>query len=61
VNGPAIPQPPDTWSDDPSPADLATPFGKLYTVVRATVNPNIATSVVPEMDAAAALLGFPPK
>jgi iron uptake system component EfeO len=60
VAGAAIPSPPDSWSDDPSPADLATPFGKLYTIVHATVNPNAPTSVVGEMDAASTLLGFPP-
>jgi iron uptake system component EfeO len=57
--GDAIPQPPDDWSADPTPADLATPFGKLYTLVRASVNPNISGSVVGEMNSASDLLGFP--
>src|SRR5262249_25638903 len=59
VDGPAIPQPPDSWSDDPTPADLATPFGKLWSLVHSTVDPNTSTSVVGEMDAASTLLGFP--
>jgi iron uptake system component EfeO len=58
VNGASIPAPPDTWSANPSPADLATPFGKLYTLVRSSVNPNLEGSIVANMNAAAALLHF---
>ena len=40
-SGDAIPQPPDDWSaEKPTDADLATPFGKLYTAVNAAVIPN---------------------
>ena len=59
TGSPSIPQPPATWSDNPSAADLATPFGVLYTTVRAAVDPNGATSVVNGMDTASNLLGFP--
>jgi iron uptake system component EfeO len=58
VSGPSIPAPPKTWSASPSAADLGTPFGKLYTLVRASVNPNSETSVVANMNAASGLLGF---
>jgi iron uptake system component EfeO len=57
--GDAIPQPPATWSaEQPSAADLMTPFGKLYTSVRAAADPNNPTSVVAEMTSAADLLDF---
>jgi iron uptake system component EfeO len=57
--GDAIPQPPPTWSaEQPSAADLMSPFGKLYTSVRTAADPNVPTSVVSEMNSAADLLGF---
>ena len=57
--GDAIPQPPPTWSaEQPSAADLMSPFGKLYTSVRAAADPNVPTSIVSEMSSAADLLGF---
>jgi iron uptake system component EfeO len=57
--GDAIPQPPPTWSgEQPSAADLMSPFGKLYTSVRAAADPNVPTSIVAEMNSAADLLGF---
>ena len=60
VDGDAIPQPPATWSaENPSAADLATPFGKLYSVVEEAVDPANTESVVAQMDLAAAALGFP--
>jgi iron uptake system component EfeO len=59
IEGDAIPAPPETWSSkDPTPEDLATPFGSLYTRVRTAVDPNVPTSVVSHMNEAAALLGF---
>lgn len=59
VEGANIPEPPSTWSStNPSPEDLASPFGQLYTLVRRSVNPNIDTSVVANMNNAGALLGF---
>ena len=58
--GDAIPQPPATWSSiNPTADDLATPFGKLYTSVKQAVDPNVAGSVVHEMNAAADALDFP--
>ncbi len=60
VSGDSIPQPPATWSAEmPSPADLHTPFGQLYTVVDTAVDPNAKGSVVGEMNDAASVLGFP--
>jgi len=60
VNGDAIPEPPPTWSSvAPSQADLATPFGQLYTQVRAAVDANVDTGVVFQMNRAALVLGFP--
>jgi iron uptake system component EfeO len=60
VSGAAIPQPPASWSSEsPSVADLATPFGALYSGVRAAVDPVDKGSIVGEMNAAAVLLGFP--
>jgi iron uptake system component EfeO len=59
VQGDAIPQPPATWSTiNPSPADLMTPFGQLYTQVRAAVDPNADGSIVFEMNLAGAQFGF---
>jgi iron uptake system component EfeO len=58
--GDAIPQPPVTWSSlNPSPQDLDSPFGKLYTAVKSAVAPDLDGSVVFEMNAAASALGFP--
>jgi iron uptake system component EfeO len=58
--GVAFPTPPDTWSSvSPTAADLATPFGKLYSVVNHAVDPTRQGSVVDEMNAAATLLGYP--
>jgi iron uptake system component EfeO len=57
--GEAIPQPPSTWSSiHPTPQDLATPFGKLFSAVREAVDPEKEGSIVQEMNNAAKLLGF---
>jgi iron uptake system component EfeO len=59
--GVAFPKPPMDWSDvNPSPADLATTFGQLYTAVAKTVDPSDPTSTVSEMNDAATLCGLPP-
>lgn len=59
VSGDAIPAPPASWSaESPSAADLETPFGKLYTKVRAATDPAQAGSVVRQLADAGALLGF---
>ncbi|HWA71685.1 MAG TPA: EfeM/EfeO family lipoprotein [Polyangiaceae bacterium] len=60
VDGDAFPAPPATWSsEDPSPADLDTPFGKLFTTVHDAVDPNKPGSAVDAMNRVATLLGFP--
>ena len=59
VSGEAIPEPPATWSaENPSAADLGTPFGKLYGAVAAQVDRTKTDSVVTKLDAAGVLLGF---
>lgn len=59
VSGDAIPQPPKNWSaESPSDDDLATPFGKLYSAVQASVDPNVEGSAVDGMNRAAVKLGF---
>jgi len=59
VSGDAIPQPPKNWSsENPSEEDLETPFGKLYTAVQGSVDPNVAGSAVDGMNRAAVKLGF---
>jgi iron uptake system component EfeO len=58
--GDALPAPPATWSSlNPTPQDLATPFGQLYSAVAAAVDPAKQGSIVFEMNAGAVLLGFP--
>jgi iron uptake system component EfeO len=58
--GDAIPEPPASWSsDEPSAADLKTPFGKLWSSVHAAVDPTDESSVVSEMNDVATILGFP--
>jgi iron uptake system component EfeO len=60
VTGDAIPAPPATWSAEaPSAGDLQTPFGALYEAVHLAVDPNMAGSVVRNMNQGAALLGIP--
>ena len=59
VPGDAIPSPPSTWSaENPTMADLETPFGRLYTKVRAATDPAAEGSVVKQLGEAGALLGF---
>ncbi len=58
--GDAMPAPPSTWSSqNPTPADLETPFGKLFTSVKTAVDANRQGSVVHEMNAVADALAFP--
>jgi iron uptake system component EfeO len=57
--GDEIPSPPTTWSsDDPSQADLQTPFGMLFTRVNAAVDADSSTSIVGQMTQAATILGL---
>jgi iron uptake system component EfeO len=59
VSGDAIPTPPDDWnSEEPTEANLATPFGELYGAVHAAVDPNVPGSAVDGMNRAAVELGF---
>jgi iron uptake system component EfeO len=59
IDGDFIPQPPATWSsEDPTPADQASDFGKLYIGVRAAVDPNTDGSVVDRLNEAAVLMGL---
>jgi iron uptake system component EfeO len=58
--GDAIPEPPPTWSSqNPSPQDLETDFGKLFAAVEQAVDPARAGSVVEQMNQAAKVMGFP--
>jgi hypothetical protein len=58
--GDDLPAPPATWSADrPAPGDLDSPFGKLFTTVRAAVDPTTDGTIVDEMNDVAVLLGFP--
>jgi iron uptake system component EfeO len=60
ISGDAIPATPSDWSsDNPTPADLQTPFGMLWESVHQAVDPTTSGSVVFEMNAIATLLGFP--
>jgi iron uptake system component EfeO len=60
VSGDAIPAPPATWSaEDPSAADLQTPFGTLYVGIHDAVSPTKAGSLVNHMNDGANLLGIP--
>jgi iron uptake system component EfeO len=57
VPGDAIPEPPTMWSaENPKPADLETPFGKLYSAIHAAVNPAKSDSIVSHMNTGAKLL-----
>lgn len=58
--GDNIPAVPADWSsDNPTPADLQTPFGMLWQQVHEAVDPQIDGTVVFEMNEVAVLLGFP--
>ena len=60
VSGDAVPTPPTTWSaENPSAADLATPFGQLYTAVLAQSDATKPDSVANQVNLAGTLLGFP--
>ena len=57
--GDTIPEPPATWSAEPSVKDRATPFGQLFEAVTFAVDPARQGSIVFEMNEAAVVLGLP--
>jgi iron uptake system component EfeO len=59
TSGDSLPPVPEDWSSDaPTPANLATPFGVMWSSVHQSVDPNTSGSVVFEMNQIAVLLGF---
>jgi iron uptake system component EfeO len=60
TSGDALPPVPSTWSSDaPSAADLASPFGQLWSKVHEASDPLREGSIVAHMNEIAKLLGFP--
>jgi iron uptake system component EfeO len=57
--GDTIPEPPATWSAEPSAKDRATPFGQLFEAVTFAVDPTREGSIVFEMNRAASVVGLP--
>ena len=58
--GDALPAVPTTWSSlAPSAQDLATDFGRLWTVLRHEGDPEAPDSLVAELSSAAAAIGIP--
>jgi hypothetical protein len=60
IPGDAVPAPPETWkaTGQQSPADLATPFGALYSAVSQAADANRAGSAVDAMNHVAWALGL---
>ncbi len=59
IDGESIPAVPATWNPDaPSEADLATPYGQLWSVVQTESDPEADGSVVSAMAEAGALIGI---
>lgn len=59
TTGAALPAVPVTWNaSDPSAADLATPYGQLWSLLQRESNPGSANSLVSSMVRAAALVGL---
>lgn len=60
TSGDSIPDVPATWNpDEPSAADLMTPYGKLYTLLTTEADPATSTSLVSVMTDGASMLGIP--
>jgi iron uptake system component EfeO len=58
--GDALPPVPATWSSQqPTAVDLQTPFGLLWSVLRAEADPDTDGTLVFEMNEAAQILGIP--
>lgn len=56
----AMPSPPDQWSSlDPTPAALATPFGKLFASTKHAADEKAPGSLVAQLRIAAKTLGLP--
>jgi iron uptake system component EfeO len=60
LQGASLPSPPPDWDEqNPSAADLQTPFGQLYGAIRAQVDATQPGSIVSQMNAAATVCGLP--
>jgi iron uptake system component EfeO len=59
ISGDALPPVPATWSMMPSQADLATPFGQLFTLLENESNPDTDGSLVSSMNKSADALKIP--
>jgi iron uptake system component EfeO len=58
--GDGIPPVPATWNpDQPSAADLATDYGKLWSLLTTECDPAVPTSLVSKMTSGGDLLGIP--
>lgn len=58
--GPQLPPVPASWSSVmPSPADLMTPFGKLFALIEKESDPEEASALVADMEKAAKAMGIP--
>jgi iron uptake system component EfeO len=61
VPGNAVPRPPKTWSSvQTTREDLATPFGRLYTLVKRESDENVPGSLRASLVKVAEELGLPP-
>jgi iron uptake system component EfeO len=59
VSGDAIPDPPPSWTNPPSPVDTVTQFGTLYIAVTNEADPSRSGSAVDTMNLVAQALGLP--
>ena len=60
IPGDAIPRPPKTWSSvQTTPSDLATPFGRLFTLVKRESDEKVQGSLRASLGAVAETLGLP--
>jgi len=60
THGDSLPAIPENWSsENPTPDNLNTPFGLLWTQIRDSVDPSSRGSVVFEMNQVAVALGLP--
>ncbi len=60
IEGDSLPPVPDGWNpNEPDPAHLETPYGRLFTLVSTEADPTREGSLVADMDAAADAIGIP--